>query len=111
MTTLMPASTRPCQPRRRTAGLYSDRGYDHDRYRRLARARDIPRSSPDAASSTAPAADEPGLIVHVRTDNSSPWDSADPYLAALVRGLGGQTSAAVFDTTGDQIAHFVHPAD
>ncbi|GAA2678944.1 MULTISPECIES: hypothetical protein [Actinosynnema] len=57
---------------------------------------------------TAPTADEPGLIIHVRTDNSSPLDDAHSYLAALVQGLGEQTSAAVFDTAGDQIAHFAY---
>lgn len=59
---------------------------------------------------TAPTSEEPGLVIHVRTDNTSPLDRAHPYLAALVQGLGGQTSAAVFDLAGDQIAHFVHPA-
>lgn len=59
---------------------------------------------------TAPTSDDAGLVIHVRTDDTRPLDSAHPYLAALVQGLGGHTSAAVFDVAGDQIAHFVHPA-
>ncbi|GAA1308996.1 hypothetical protein [Saccharothrix xinjiangensis] len=77
----------------------------------VAAARSLRTPARLASTLTAPTADEPGLIVHVRTDNSRPVADAHPYLVALVRGLGGQSSAMVFDTTGDQIAHVVHPAD
>lgn len=59
---------------------------------------------------TAPEPDESGLVIHVRTDHDRPLEPTRAYLAALVWGLGEDTSASVFDLAGDQIAHIVHPA-
>ncbi|MGW4527802.1 hypothetical protein [Amycolatopsis sp. NPDC004378] len=63
-----------------------------------------------ARTLTAPPPAESGLVIHVRTDRDRPLDATRAYLAALVWGLGEDTSASVFDLAGDQIAHIVHPA-
>ncbi|MFI6029492.1 hypothetical protein [Amycolatopsis magusensis] len=63
-----------------------------------------------ARTLTAPSADESALVIHVRTDHDRPLETTRAYLSALVWGLGEETSAAVFDVAGDQIAHIVHPA-
>lgn len=63
-----------------------------------------------ARTLTAPAPEESGLVIHVRTDRDRPLEPARAYLAALVWELGEDTSASVFDLAGDQIAHVVHPA-
>lgn len=61
-----------------------------------------------ARALTAPALDEPSLIIHVRTDHPDPLGSTRVCLTALVRSLG-DTSASVFDLAGDQIAHIAQP--
>ena len=50
-----PVRGRRGRPRRRPDALFADRGYDHDKYRRLVRAQASARASPAAAPPTAPA--------------------------------------------------------
>lgn len=63
-----------------------------------------------ARTLTTTSLDESSLVIHVRTDHDRPLEATRAYLSALVWGLGKETSAAVFDVAGDQIANFVHPA-
>ncbi|WP_370973948.1 hypothetical protein [Amycolatopsis sp. cg9] len=63
-----------------------------------------------ARALTTPSLDESSLVIHVRTGHHQPLEPTRAYLAALVWGLGEETSASVFDLAGDQIAHIVHPA-
>ena len=49
-----PVRGRHGRPRRRPVKVFADRAYDHDKYRALVQAKGIRRSSPAAASRTAP---------------------------------------------------------
>ncbi|WNV83125.1 hypothetical protein [Umezawaea sp. Da 62-37] len=57
---------------------------------------------------TVPPPHETGLVIHLRTDHADPLDAVRGLLVALVRALGEGSSAAVFDTVGDHIAHLGH---
>jgi|SRR6266568_1953323 len=64
-----------------------------------------------ASALTAPHRRDGEFVVHLRTENSDAAVYVRCYLSELVSVLGEQTSAAVFDHTGDQISHFIHPDD
>ena len=57
----------------------------------------------------APTLDDTCLIVHVRTEASDPLPRALPHLRALTADLGENAATSVYDITGDQIAHLLHP--
>ncbi|GIH52597.1 hypothetical protein Mro03_77760 [Microbispora rosea subsp. rosea] len=50
-----PVRGRRGRPRSRPTLVYADRGYDHDKYRRMVWAKGVKRSSPAGAPRTAPA--------------------------------------------------------
>jgi hypothetical protein len=64
-----------------------------------------------ASALTAPYRRDGEFVVHLRTENSDAAVYVRSYLSELVSALGERTSAAVFDHTGDQISHFIHPDD
>jgi hypothetical protein len=56
-----------------------------------------------------PTRDDTCLVVHVRTGASDPLARVLPHLRALTADLGENAATAVYDITGDQIAHLLHP--
>lgn len=72
-----------------------------------ARALELPAHL--ASALAAPHLRDGEFTIHLRTECAEPADYVRSYLSALVAALGEDTSAAVFDHTGDQIAHLTHP--
>lgn len=62
-----------------------------------------------AAALTAPYLREGEVDIHLHTQNPDAGVFLRSFLSALVHALGEQSNAAVFDHTGDQISHLLHP--
>jgi hypothetical protein len=62
-----------------------------------------------ASALAAPHLRDGEFAIHLRTEHAEHADYVRSYLSALVWALGEDTSAAVFDHTGDQITHLTHP--
>lgn len=76
-----------------------------------AAARSLRMTAHLGAALTAPYLREGKFDIHLHTENPDAAVILRSFLSALVHALGEQTSAAVFDHTGDQISHLIHPDD